>query len=294
MEKDTERMDQQLKELKESIKMLNLEKNALEVHNHTLVENETILTDKLNDALTNLDKKQETLAELETLGVKLRAEIQPLVYMKDILEKKISAIKDCNKIQLERIECLENMNEELLKECDHFKKNQKDLEEIKSLQQDNWTLKNELLNTEKFKVEVAEKLEELKNEYDLLKSKNLALIDDIENLKLDKYRLKNELEKNEELHSDELVGYQNLLAEEQNKKHQINMELLKTIEELTSQASEQQQLMSGIQENKECKLIIFFMLSCSKLCRDILYLLISDFSGSDMYIFRFWFRKLHL
>ncbi|CAI6360394.1 unnamed protein product [Macrosiphum euphorbiae] len=258
MEKDTERMDQQLKELKESIKILNLEKIALEDHNHTLVENETILTDKLNDALTNLEKKQETLAELETLGVKLRAEIQPLVYMKDILEKKISAIKDCNKIQLERIECLENMNEELLNECDHFKKNQKDLEEIKSLQHDNWTLKNELLNTEKFKVEVAEKLEELKNEYDLLKSKNLALLDDIENLKLDKYRLKNELEKNEELHADELVGYQNLLAEEQNKKHQINMELLKTIEELTSHASEQQQLMSGIQENKELEMTCTF------------------------------------
>lgn len=259
MEKDTELMDQQLKELKESIKRLTFEKNALEDHNHTLIENETILTDKLNDALTHLDKKQETLAELETLGVKLRAEIQPLVYMKDILEKKISAFKDCNKIQSERIECLENINSELLNECDNLKKNQKDLEEIKSLQQDNWTLKNELLNTEKFKVEVAEKLEELKNEYDVLKSKNLALLDDIENLKLDKYRLKNELEKNEELHADELVGYQNLLAEEQNKKHQINMELLKTIEELTSQASEQHQLMSGIQETKECKLIIFFV-----------------------------------
>jgi len=253
MEKDTERMDQQLKELKESIKKLNLENNALKEHNHTLVENETILTDKLNEALSNLDKKQETLAELETLGVKLRAEIQPLVYMKDILEKKISAIKDCNKIQLERIECLENTNGELLNECNHLKKNQKDLEEIKSLQQDNWTLKHELLNTEKFKVEVNEKIEELINEYDVLKSKNLTLINDIENLKLDKHRLKNELEKNEELHADELIGYQNLLAEEQNKKHQVNMELLKTIEELTSRASEQQILMSGIQENKECK-----------------------------------------
>jgi len=211
--------------------------------------------------VTNLDKKQETLAELETLGVKLRAEIQPLVYMKDILEKKITAFKDFNKIQSERIECLENINAELVNECDYLKKNQKDLEEVKSLQQDNWTLKNELLNTEKFKVEVSEKLEELKNEYDALKSKNLALKDDVENLKLDKHRLKNELENNEELHANELVGYQNLLAEEQNKKHQINMELLKTIEELTSQASEQQQLMSGIQENKECKLIIFFILS---------------------------------
>ncbi|XP_022168561.1 golgin subfamily A member 4-like [Myzus persicae] len=258
MEKDSECMDQQLKELKESIKMLSVEKIALENHNRTLVENETILTDKLNDALTNLDKKQETLAELETLGVKLRAEIQPLVYMKDILEKKISAFKDCNKVQSERIECLENINSELLNECDYLKKNQKDLEEIKSLQQDNWTLKNELLNTEKFKVEVAEKLEELKNEYDVLKSKNLALKDDIENLKLDKHRLKNELEKNEELHADEIIGYQNLLAEEQNKKHQINMELLKTIEELTSQASEQQQLMSGIQENKELEVTCTF------------------------------------
>ncbi|XP_015379166.1 PREDICTED: putative leucine-rich repeat-containing protein DDB_G0290503 isoform X1 [Diuraphis noxia] len=258
MEKDTELMDQQLKELKESIKTLTFEKNALENHNHTLIENETLLTDKLNDALTHLDKKQETLSELETLGVKLRAEIQPLVYMKDVLEKKISAFKDCNKIQSERIDCLENINSELLNECDNLKKNQKDLEEIKSIQQDNWTLKNELLNNEKFKVEVNEKLEKLKNENDVLKSKNLALIDDIENLKLDKYRLKNELEKNEELHADELVGYQNLLAEEQNKKHQINMELLKTIEELTIQASEQHQLMSGIQENKELEVTCTF------------------------------------
>lgn len=258
MEKNTEHMDQELKVLKESIKKLNSEKIDLESYNHTLVENETILMDKLNNALSHLDKKQETLAELETLGVKLRAEIEPLVYMKDILEKKISAIKDCNKIQSERIECLENINDELKNECDHLKKNQKNIEEIKSLQQDNWTLKNELLNTEKFKVEVTEKLEVLKTEYDELKSKNLALMDDIENLKLDKYRLKNELEKNDELHADELVGYQNLLAEEQNKKHQVNMELLNTIEELTNQASEQQQLMSGIQENKECKLTIVF------------------------------------
>jgi len=35
MEKDSERMDQQLKELKESIKMLTCEKIALEDHNRT-------------------------------------------------------------------------------------------------------------------------------------------------------------------------------------------------------------------------------------------------------------------
>uniref|UniRef100_A0A2S2PSP2 Uncharacterized protein n=1 Tax=Schizaphis graminum TaxID=13262 RepID=A0A2S2PSP2_SCHGA len=122
----------------------------------------------------------------------MRAEIQPLVYMKDNLEKKISAMEDCNKIQLERIECLENINDELLNECNHLKKNQKDLEEVKSLQQHNWTLKHKLLNTEKTKEEVTEKLEELKDENDELKSKNLALIDDFKNLKLDKHRLKNE------------------------------------------------------------------------------------------------------
>lgn len=257
MEKDAERMEQQLKELKDTIEMLNLEKQDLENNNRALVENEAVLVDKFNNAVIQLEKKQETLAELETLGIKLRAEIQPLEYMKDNLEKKISAFKDCNKIQLERIECLENINEELKNECNQLKKNQIDFNEIKSLQQDNWTLKNELLNTEKFKLEVAEKLEELKNEYDQLKNKNIVLINDIANLKLDKDRLKSELEKNMELHRDELIGYQNLLAEEQDNKHHVNMKLLKTIEELSNQVSEQQKLMTSIQENKECKLFYY-------------------------------------
>lgn len=261
MEKDTERMKQQLKELKDTIEILNLEKQDLENNNRALVENEAVLLDKFNNAVIQLEKKQETLAELETLGIKLRAEIQPLEYMKDTLEKKISAFKDCNKIQLERIECLENINEELKSECNQLKKNQIDLNEIKSLQQDNWTLKNELLNTEKFKLEVAEKLEELKNEYDQLKNKNVALNNNIENLKLDKDRLKSELEKNIELHRDELIGYQNLLAEEQNNKHLVNMKLLKTIEELSNQVSEQQKLMTSIQENKECKFFFNILIS---------------------------------
>lgn len=253
MEKDAERMDQQLKELKESMQMLNDKIIELENHNCALVENKMILVDKYNDALTQLENKQETLAELEKLVVKLRAEIQPIENMKDNLEKKISAFKDCNRIQSERIQCLENINNDIINECEHLKKNQKDLNEIKSLQQDNWTLKNELLNTEKFKIDIAKSLEELKNEYDQLKIKNAALIEDIENLKLDKDRLKSELKKNEELYTEELIGYQNLLAEERNKKHHVNMELLKTMEELTNQASEQQQFMCGIEENKECK-----------------------------------------
>lgn len=255
MEKDAERMNQQLKEM---IEKLNSENNILKNTNHDLLINETLLVDKINNLVTQLEKKQETLMELETLGVKLRAEIQPLEYMKDNLEKKISAFKDCNRIQTERLEYLENINKELINECDYLKNNQRDLNEIKSLQQDNWTLKNELLNAEKFKVEMVEKLENLKNEYDQLKNKNLALIDDIENLKLDKYRLKSELDKNEELHMNELIGYRNLLAEEQNKKHQVNMELLKTIEELSNQTSNQCKLMTGIQENKDCKLTLVF------------------------------------
>lgn len=258
MEKDAERMEQQLKELKDTIEIINLEKKDLENNNRTLVENQAVLLDKFNNAVIQLEKKQETLSELETLGIKLRAEIQPLEYMKDNLEKKISAFKDCNKIQLERIECLENINEELKNE---LKKNQIDFSEIKSLQQDNWTLKNELLNTEKFKLEITEKLEELKNECDQLKNRNRALMNDVANLKLDKDRLKSELEKNIELHRDELIGYQNLLAEEQNNKHHINMKLLKTIEELTNQVSEQEKLMSSIQENKESKLFVNYHVS---------------------------------
>lgn len=259
MEKNSKCLDQQLIELKETIQIINSEKIALENHNQALLKNESNLVDKFNAVVIQLEKKQETLIELETLGVKLKAEIQPLEYMKDYLEKKMSAFKECNKIQSERIECLENINKELQNECNRLKKNQTNLDEIKSLQQDNLILKNELLNTEKFKLEVAEKLEELKNEYDLVKSKNLNLINDIEKLNTDKDRLKRELEKTEELHTEELCGYQQLLAEEQNKKHQANMELLKAFEELTNHASsEQEKLISDIQENTECKLILHF------------------------------------
>jgi len=278
MEKDAENMDQQLRELKEIINILNTEKITLENRNRTLVESEAVLADKFSEVVNQLENKQETLAELETLHVKLRAEIQPLVFMKDNLEKKMCAFKDCNKIQSERIQCLENINEELIVECDQLKKNQKDLDEIKSLQQDNWTLKNELLNTEKLKADIAKKLEELKNEYDQLKSKNLVLIDDIENFKLEKNRLKSELEKNKELYTEELNGYRNLLAEERNKKHQVNMELLKTMEELTNQASEQQKLISGVQENKECK---YFLLFIRKFLMYILILFIIEISVFD-------------
>lgn len=277
MEKDAENMDQQIKELKKNINVLNSDKTTLENHNRSLINSEVALADKLNNVMIQLENKQETLAELETLHVKLRAEIQPLEYMKDNLENKMSAFKDCNRIQSERIQCLENINKELIVECNQLKMNQKNVDEIKSLQQDNWTLKNELLNSEKYKGDIAKKLEELKNECDKLKSKNVALTDDIEHLKLEKNRLKIELDKNKEFHTEELIGYQNLLTEERNKKHQVNMELLKTMEELTNQASEQQKLISDIEENKESEFKYYFICFYYYILKNIKYIFILDY-----------------
>ncbi|XP_050438776.1 putative leucine-rich repeat-containing protein DDB_G0290503 isoform X2 [Adelges cooleyi] len=256
MEKDSEAMETQVKTLEENVQLLRVENSSLEERLSKLIENENLLTDKLNDALSEIEKKQITLKELETLGVKLRAEIQPLEFMKDNLEKKLASFKDCNKKQTEKIKFLENVNEELVYECNRLKDDQMKL--LKSLQHDNSTLKRELLQTEKFKMEVGEQIEELKNEYERLKSENVALREDIDNLMVDKSRLKHELAKMEELHAAELKGCRDLLADEQEQKHKTNMNLLRTIEELTNQATEHKYLLSSLEQNKDCELTTSF------------------------------------
>lgn len=58
-------------------------KTALVNRNSALVENENEFDDKFNDVVNQLEQEQETLAGLETQCVRLRAESQPLEYLKD-------------------------------------------------------------------------------------------------------------------------------------------------------------------------------------------------------------------
>lgn len=254
---------QEFKELQEINEMLNLEKTYLESDYRALEKNQATLVEKFNSVVTQLEKKQETIAELKTLELKLIAEIHPLQCIKDNLEKKLSTFIDCNKAQLKRIECLEMINDELKNERDRFLEiNQNNLDEIKYLQPENRTLKKELLNIEKYKSELKE-----------LNDKNCILLDDIDNLKSYNDRLKSELKNNFDLRRDELIRYQHLLAEERDKKHHMDTELLKTVKDLQLQVSKQQKCMCNKQDNKECKSLIY--LYSTRIVVNITYILLN-------------------
>lgn len=257
MEVNAEHMDRELKKLKEINEMLNLEKECLENENRVLQKNEAVFVDRLNNVVIQLEKKQETITKLETLGQKLRSEIQPLQCIKDNLEKKLSTYIDCNQTQLERIECLKMINEELKNERGRFLEiYQNNLDEIKSLQREVGALKNELFNFEKFKSEVEE-----------LKNKNVVLLKDIDNLKLDEERLKSKLEKNLDFRRDELISYKNMLAKEREKNSHIDIELSKTVKKLQLQVSEQQKQTCSEEENKKCKYLMIFVLYTTCSCK---------------------------
>ncbi|XP_050547885.1 A-kinase anchor protein 9-like [Daktulosphaira vitifoliae] len=129
MEIDTKIKENQIRTLKKDTKLLYKEKTSLEKHIESLKGNENLLDNKLSNALSDIEKKQETVKELETVGVQLRAEIQPLEYMKKSLEKKLGSFKECNKIQSKKIKYLESNNIELLNECNILKEDKKILED---------------------------------------------------------------------------------------------------------------------------------------------------------------------
>ncbi|XP_050540908.1 uncharacterized protein MCAP_0864-like [Daktulosphaira vitifoliae] len=129
MEIDTKIKENNIKTLKEDTELLYKEKTSLEKHIESLKGNENLLDNKLSNALSEIEKKQETVKELETLGVQLRAEIQPLEYMKKSLEKQLGSFKERNKIQSEKIKYLENINIKLINECNILKEDKKILED---------------------------------------------------------------------------------------------------------------------------------------------------------------------
>lgn len=69
------------------LKMLRAEKELLE--KHVFVLNECLSIDELKAKISNLEKKKEMISSLENLIGRLRAEIEPLKYLKSILENKL-------------------------------------------------------------------------------------------------------------------------------------------------------------------------------------------------------------
>lgn len=94
-------MESELKnqnDLLQQLKSLRAEKELLE--KHVFVLNECLSVEELKAKISNLEKKKEMLGSLENVIGRLRAEIEPLKYLKSILKTKLS---DENKIQSNNI-----------------------------------------------------------------------------------------------------------------------------------------------------------------------------------------------
>lgn len=94
-------MESELKnqnDLLQQLKSLRAEKELLE--KHVFVLNECLSVEELKVKISNLEKKKEMLGSLESVIGRLRAEIEPLMYLKSILKTKLS---DENKIQSNNI-----------------------------------------------------------------------------------------------------------------------------------------------------------------------------------------------
>lgn len=95
-------MESELKnqnDLLQQLKSLRAEKELLE--KHVFLLNECLSVDELKAKISNLEKKKEMLTSLETVISRLRVEIEPLGYLKSILENKKNqnGSESCNKLE---------------------------------------------------------------------------------------------------------------------------------------------------------------------------------------------------
>jgi len=94
-------MESELKnqnDLLQQLKSLRAEKELLE--KHVFVLNECLSVEELKAKISNLEKKKEMLGSLENVIERLRAEIEPLKYLKSVLKTKLG---DDNKMQSKNI-----------------------------------------------------------------------------------------------------------------------------------------------------------------------------------------------
>lgn len=75
-------------DLLQQLKSLRAEKELLE--KHVFLLNECLSVEELKAKISNLEKKKEMLASLETVINRLKTEVEPLGYLKSILENKES------------------------------------------------------------------------------------------------------------------------------------------------------------------------------------------------------------
>lgn len=81
-------------DLQQQLKLLRAEKELLE--KHVFVLNECLSVEELKIKIADIEKKKEMLNSLEKLIEKLRKEIEPLTFLKSILNKKLTDENETN------------------------------------------------------------------------------------------------------------------------------------------------------------------------------------------------------
>jgi len=89
-------------DLLQQLKKLRSEKELLE--KHVFLLNNCLSVEELKAKISDLERKQETLVEMEDMIDKLRVEIEPLNYLKSILENKLVIENEFNEIENSRLD----------------------------------------------------------------------------------------------------------------------------------------------------------------------------------------------
>jgi len=86
-------------DLLQQLETLRAEKDLLE--KHVFVLNECLSVEELKSKIADLEIKKKSLISLESMIERIRAEIEPLKYLKSILEKKITTEKQANQLDID-------------------------------------------------------------------------------------------------------------------------------------------------------------------------------------------------
>lgn len=129
-------------DLLEQLKLLRAEKELLE--KHVFVLNECLSVEELKIKIADIEKKKEMLTSLEKLIEKLRKEIEPLTFLKSILNKKLT---DENETNIKELKSFIDLNSNTPKVDKDFSQTSKVNEDFSQISEVNTSLPLQSLQT---------------------------------------------------------------------------------------------------------------------------------------------------
>lgn len=129
-------------DLLEQLKLLRAEKELLE--KHVFVLNECLSVEELKIKIADIEKKKEMLISLEKLIEKLRKEIEPLTFLKSILNKKLT---DENETNIKELKSFIDLNSNTPKVDKDFSQTSKVNEDFSQISEVNTSLPLQSLQT---------------------------------------------------------------------------------------------------------------------------------------------------